>query len=347
MKPGMTSKPRLGFLGVGWIGRHRMEMIRNSESAEIAAICDSTPEMLKAAQETAPEAAVIESYEEMLEPALGLDGIVIATPSALHAKQSIAALERGHAVFCQKPLGRSAYEVRQVVEAARHADRLLGVDFSYRLTEGIQKIREQIRAGTIGEVYAMDLVFHNAYGPDKPWFYDRGLSGGGCVMDLGVHLVDLALWILDFPQVVSLTSRLYAGGKLLSLKPKEVEDYAVATLDLSNGVTAQIACSWKLPAGCEAVIGATFYGKRGGLMLRNINGSFYDFTAEHLQGTSRQTLSQPPDAWGGRAAVEWARKLASGIGFETESENLVQVSRVLDSIYGVDSLERTISPIRT
>src|SRR5205823_9344721 len=115
-----------------------------------------------------------------------LDGIVIATPSALHASQCLAALERGFAVFCQKPLGRNERETRAVVEAARRADRLLGVDFSYRTLGGAEAIRELIRSGSLGRIYAIDAVFHNAYGPDKAWFRDREQSGGGCVMDLGI-----------------------------------------------------------------------------------------------------------------------------------------------------------------
>ncbi len=100
------------------------------------------------------------------------------------------------AVFCQKPLGRDGIEVRAVLAAARAADRLLGVDLSYRFTAGMVAIRDLVQRGELGAIFAVDLVFHNAYGPDKPWFYDRAELGGGCVIDLGVHLVDLALWVL-------------------------------------------------------------------------------------------------------------------------------------------------------
>src|SRR5438270_316966 len=82
--------------------------------------------------------------------------------------------------------------------------------------------------GALGRVYAVDLVFHNAYGPDKAWFYDPALSGGGCVMDLGVHLVDLALWALDFPEPATIASTLLAGGA--PLQAGQVEDYAVAQI---------------------------------------------------------------------------------------------------------------------
>ena len=323
---------KLGFLGVGWIGRHRMEAVAESGLGTVAAVADTSAEMVDAARETAPDARVAGGLDELLE--MGLDGIVIATPSALHAEQSIRALEAGCAVFCQKPLGRTADEVRRVVDAARAADRLLAVDLSYRFTEGMRAIRERIRSGALGDVYAVDLVFHNAYGPDKPWFHDPARSGGGCVMDLGVHLVDLALWALDFPSVDGVSSRLFHEGTPLDPSPDRCEDYATARLDLGTGAAVQLACSWRLSAGVDAVIGAAFYGTGGGAALRNVDGSFYDFTAEAYHGTRAETLAAPPDAWGGRAAVDWARRLAAGARFDPAAERLVDVAAVLDRIYG-------------
>ena len=324
-------KPRIGFLGLGWIGCHRMKAIQETGLVEVAAIADAMPEMAIAAGLLAPDAKLVTTLDELLD--VGLDGVVIATPSAMHAAQSIRALERGAAVFCQKPLGRTMAEARAVVEAARAADRLLGVDFSYRGTEGLRRIRELVRAGGLGRVFAVDLVFHNAYGPDKPWFYDRALSGGGCVMDLGVHLIDLALWIMDFPEVSDVSSRLFTGGEVLGRRDRPVEDYAVATLGLGQGSVVRLACSWRLQAGCDAIISAAFHGTEGGAEMRNVDGSFYDFNTERYRGTARETLSAGPDAWGGRAAADWARRLAAGKRFDPEAERLVDVSGVVDRIY--------------
>jgi predicted dehydrogenase len=177
-------------------------------------------------------------------------------------------------------------------------------------------------------------VFHNAYGPDKAWFYDPTLSGGGCVIDLGSHLVDLALWMLEDGPVVRVASQLFAKGRRLTLPTSTVEDYATAQLDFAGGASVRVACSWNLPAGCDAFIEASFYGTKGGAALRNVDGSFYDFRAERLRGTSRETLSLPPDAWGGRAAVDWARRLAAGQGYDMQAEKLVTLAGVLDQIYG-------------
>jgi predicted dehydrogenase len=333
-------RPRLGFLGIGWIGRHRLEAIERSGVADIVALADAAPDMRDAAAVRVPAAARFDSLEAMLEGlhgahgADGLDGLVIATPSALHSQQAEAALARGVAVFCQKPLARTAAETRAVVDAARRADLLLGLDLSYRHTTAMQRVRELVRSGELGEVFAIDLVFHNAYGPDKPWFRDPLLSGGGCVIDLGIHMVDLALWTLGFPRVTQVASRLHAGGKRLALPSAHVEDHAVAQFDLDNGCVVRLACSWNLPAGRDAVIEASFHGTRGGAAFRNVEGSFHDFVAERFDGTRTTRLAAPPDDWGGRAAVAWACALAQGRGgFDAEAEHFVEVAGVLDAIY--------------
>jgi predicted dehydrogenase len=324
--------PRIGCLGVGWIGRHRMQAISTAGAGKIVGIADVAEDAALSARSCVPDAALVPSLDALLD--LEPDGVLIATPSALHAEQALNALARGAAVFCQKPLARSAAETRRVIDAARAADRLLSVDFSYRHTRGMTVLHHLIAAGEIGRVYAVDLVFHNAYGPDKVWFRDPALSGGGCVIDLGIHLVDLVLWVLGFPRVARVTSRLYAQGEPLEEPSVQVEDYAVAQLDLDGGAVARLACSWNLSAGRDAVIEATFHGTRGSASLRNVNGSFYDFIAERHAGTQRVTLAEPPDAWGGRAAVAWARRLARDRRFDPEIEHAVQVAAVLDSIYG-------------
>ena len=263
-----------------------------------------------------------------------MEGIVIATPSGLHARQSIQALESGKAVFCQKPLGRTAHETWMVIDAARKQDRLLGVDLCYRHTRALQAVRDVVWSGDIGDVYAVDLTFHNAYGPSKSWALDAGLAGGGCVIDLGIHLVDMLLWTLDWPAVASVSSRLFRDGRPLDLPADSVENYATARIDLENGAAVSMACSWNLPAGRDAIIEATFLGTHGAASFHNVDGSFYDFVAERRQGAHTTVLAGPPDDWGRRAVVEWARRLAANPGFDSGIEHVVDVARVLDQIYG-------------
>jgi predicted dehydrogenase len=330
-----ASLPRLGFVGVGWIGANRLRFVADAAAAHIVAIADVRPEAAREAAgflEATAQAPAICTFEELLGQ--DLDGIVIATPNADHAPQCLAALNRGLHVFCQKPLARTAPEVAEIVRLARERDRLLGVDFCYRHVAGVAELKAQIHAGAIGEVYAADLTFHNAYGPDKPWFFDARSVGGGCVMDLGIHLIDLLLWVLGYPAVERIHRNLYRNGQRLPLPAEALENYATAELRLANGVSARLACSWHLPAGQDAVIEATFIGTRGALRLRNLDGSFFDFVVEHCEGTRCRSLRESSREWGGGAILGWTRQVAARSGYHPDAERIEDVHRILDAIYG-------------
>jgi predicted dehydrogenase len=308
-----------------------MRSLHEQGGAQIAAVADPSSRARDEARAIVPDAQLAEDFEALLS--LDLDGIVIATPSGQHADQCIAALQHGISVFCEKPLGCSAVDARKVVSAARSADRLLGVDYVYRHTRAARALRGLVQAGELGAIYAMQLTFHNAYGPDQAWFYDRRTAGGGCVVDLGTHLVDLALWLLDFPPVLAVHSRVFHQGAPLTADGFEVEDFAAVQLALAGGATAQLQCSWRAHAGRDAVIEATVHGTRGGAAMRNVAGSFYDFEAHRFRGTSSELLVGPPDDWGGRALAAWVQQLCRSARFDSSAERFVQVAAVLDAIY--------------
>jgi len=331
LKPAAV-RPRIGFLGVGWIGRLRLQALVADGSAEVAAIADPHLDSLQIAAACAPGARTGNCLEYLLDQRI--DGVVIATPSALHAEQVRSALQSGLAVFCQKPLTCTADEAEAVIASARGGNRLLAVDFSYRHVAGLRELRDRIQSGELGQLYAIDLVFHNAYGPDKPWFYEVNQSGGGCVMDLGSHLVDLALWISGSDGFAAVDARLYGQGHRLEPPYASAEDYATIQATLAEGTSVRMSCSWRLPAGRDALIEAAFYGTRGGAALRNVAGSFYDFRVDRYNGTQSECLARPPDAWGGRALVQWAQRVRAGEGFDAaEAAHLLKVAQTMDRIY--------------
>ncbi len=324
----------LGFLGVGWIGKNRMEVLLENSDAIALAIAEPFEQNATEALEVAKGAIWVQSAEEIFTNN-NIDGVVIATPSALHASQSLSALQSGKAVFCQKPLARTAAEVLEVVEASRQADRFILVDFSYRYTKAFQAVLQIINRGVIGKIFSVDLTFHNAYGPDKEWFYDITQSGGGCVMDLGIHMLDMAMCCLDFPEVVEINSYLYSDGKRLKPEENKVEDFAKVSMITEKETAISMECSWNVSAGKDAVIRAVFYGTNGAVAFENIDGSFYDFKAEKYNGTSTETLVSEPDDWSGKAGVDWVKKIISGIGYDEKSANeYLAVAKLLDRIYG-------------
>lgn len=326
--------PRLGFVGLGWIGAMRLESVAASGRAQVVALCDSVPGRLEALGAAHGAAERFVDYDALLAraEALRLDGVVIATPNALHAAQTVLALEHRLAVFCQKPLALNAAEAHAMVDAARRADRLLAIDYSYRYTDGARALSEMMRRNELGRVFAIDSVFHNAYGPDKRWCYDLAASGGGALMDLGVHEIDLSLWFLDYPYVRSVHGRVFRHGELLSERPG-IDDFATARLHLDGGAVVNVSVSWNAHAGRDCVIRTTMFGTSGGAEFRNLDGSFYDFEAVRFNGRTESVLTRESRNWLGRGIQAWVDRLVESPNYDPEIERSVVVMQVIDEIY--------------
>jgi predicted dehydrogenase len=326
----VSSKPKVGFLGVGWIGRARLEAACAADCVEVVAVADPDPEALQKAAALVPRARLGSNLEALLESSL--DAVVIATPSGAHAGECVRAFEHGLAVFCQKPLATTAAEVKAVLAAAKRADRSLGVDFSYRETRALARLREVVQSGELGRVHTIDLTFHNAYGPARGWADDPVRAGGGCLVDLGVHLLDAACWIQGGAKVASAAALLSAKGAPLRRPPSEVEDFATAQIALENGVALRLACSWHSSFGDEAQIRIACFGTRASAAFENVSGSFYDFRCELYRGKERVRLVEPPDAWGGRALVRWLEGLGRDRSYRPDPCWL-DVALALDALY--------------
>jgi predicted dehydrogenase len=262
-----------------------------------------------------------------------LDGVVIATPNGWHAEQALACLERGVPVFCQKPLAIDGDETARVIAAAKAADCLLGVDFCYRHVQGMDELRRRLAAGDLGRIVSVDLQFHNAYGPDKAWCRDRRLAGGGCVLDLGVHLLDLALWLNCAPQMELASAQLFERGRRVSGRDAAIEDLAFIELREREGASVRISCSWHSHIGRGAVISMRLLGTAGGAYWRNIDGSFYDFRLDLTRGDSAQCIGAPADDWGCRALLSWANRLQQDRSFDSDILLAARGASLIDEVY--------------
>jgi predicted dehydrogenase len=329
----------------------RLDAVTAAGAAVPAALCDAAPERLAAerARLDGPggrlegDIACFTDPDDLLRHAadLRLDGVVIATPNALHGPQTLSALERGLAVFCQKPLALSGDEARRLVAAARAADRLLGVDYTYRTLSSATELHRLVAAGELGRVWSVDAVFHNAYGPDKAWCRDPALAGGGALLDLGVHLLDLAFWLLEARQVRAVSGAVFAAGRPLPPRAEQVaiDDFATARIDCVTGTgepaTASLAVSWNAHAGQDCVFRVALLGTAGGAELRNVGGSFYDFELARFTGRSAAIVAR--DTGGGkslgRGIVTWAEGLAASPRFAPEIARSLLVSDAIDAIY--------------
>lgn len=322
--------PRIGFAGLGWIGLKRLQPLVHSGWDGDLVFFDPDPQAVAHTKSAFPKAKNVASFEELLNHPL--DGVVIASPSALHASQTEAALRKGFSVFCQKPLGKKSDETAKLVSLADEQNLSLEVDYSYRLTEGIQQIKSTLERKQIGDIYAVEAVFHNAYGPDKPWYYNRSLSGGGCLMDLGSHLVDMLTYLFDTGEIYVKFANLLSKGRQIT-DEDTVEDFAEAQLMTASNISIRLACSWKHAVGKDAAISLKINGTKGGLEFQNINGSFYDFKAEKYDQNKTETLFSDQDAWEGRTLCRWVDNIQQGRGFDPESYGLVKSAEILEEIY--------------
>lgn len=326
-----TATPKIAFLGFGPFGKYRLEAIRGSGSGEVTTISDPLIENMERFCKD-NDLKSVNNPETLLET--DIQGIVIATPNRSRKDQIIKALQEGKAVFSQMPMGCTLEETLEIIRTAKENNCLLMSDHAFRHTHSLRKIKTLIDSGELGEIYAANFTFHNATGPEKTWYYDPALSGGGCMMDLGVNLIDSLYWLFPDVKIEHLNSNLYVRGQKLCDSKSQVEDFAAASITFNNGSTMQITCSWNLSIGKDAIIELNFYGTKGGATFRNVNGSMYDFKAEHYKGTRRQVLSLPPDDWGGKDAAQWASQLANKNEYLHETDNYIKTAQMLDLIYG-------------
>jgi predicted dehydrogenase len=276
-------KLRVGIIGLG-MGRHHIRGYRTHPNAEVVAVSDLDEGRLQQRGDEYGVPARYLSGEEMLRVE-DLDVVSIATPNKFHMPLTIAALEAGCHVLCEKPMALTADQARQMLAAAEKAGKRLMINFSYRFTEQSMALKDQVDAGVLGEVYFARTVWHRRRGLPKfgGWFGQKALSGGGPLIDLGVHRLDLALWLMGYPKPVWVMAGTY-NPIASALAEKEgvqydVEDLAVAMIKLENGAMLEVEASWAANIQEHELMETRLLGTKGGLVQRNRNET-YEFEAE-------------------------------------------------------------------
>ena len=279
----MRRKLRMGVVGLG-MGRGHMRGYQSHPKAELVAICDVDEERLNAVGEEEGIPALYTETRRMFREA-DLDGVSIAVPNKFHAPLTIDALKNGLHVLCEKPMAMTVREAERMNAAAEKADRNLMINFSFRFTEASYALKQQVDAGVVGDIYFGRSVWHRRRGMPKfgGWFGDKALSGGGPLIDLGVHRLDLALWLMGYPEPVAVSGSAYnVIAREKAKKEKKtftVEDLACGIVKFANGATLILEASWALNIREREQMSTALYGDRGGLVHRNVGGG-YDFTAE-------------------------------------------------------------------
>ena len=275
---------RAGVIGLGWAGQQHMAAYADATDVDLVALAGMETAALQSfgAAYGIPEEQRYTDWRDVVDHGQ-LDLVSIAAPTTLHAPIAVAALDAGMHVLCEKPMAENVETARLMVKAAEHNDRVLDVSFNHRRRGHVQVLKKMIDAGMLGKIYYAKAGWLRREGIPGlgSWFTRRATAGGGPLMDLGVHMLDIALYLMDEPPVRAVTAATYAEfgprGKGSSMSPFmrktgvqpgefDVEDLSTAFLRLQGGGTLLLESSWAqwIPKDRCYV---TLYGSDGGASI--------------------------------------------------------------------------------
>ena len=264
-----SSNLRAAVIGVR-MGANHVKNFQAADGCEVVAACDLEPELLKKVAEEHNVPQTYAKVEKMLAEEK-LDIVSVATPNTLHHPMTTAALEQGLHVLCEKPLAMNARQAEEMVETAKRNKVKLGVHFNHRMRDDVQAIARAIQAGELGDVYFARTVWHRRKGiPLRPSFLKMDSSGGGALIDLGVHILDIACYCLGFPKLVAVNGQActkFAARDAPGLD-MDVDDFATAYCRFENGATLALEVSWASHHEHPEQMLLHVYGDEGGATRR-------------------------------------------------------------------------------
>ncbi len=281
------SKYRYGCIGAGGIAINKhLKGYDALDNVAIVAICDVSEQALKNIKELYPNVHTYKNHKEMFEKE-NLDIVSVCTPNKFHKEYTIDALEAGINVHCEKPIAMNEKEAIEMVDAKNRTGKQLMLGLNNRFTNTASFIRQYIKDGNLGNIYYVRCGWRRRRFIPKigGWFTKKELSGGGPLIDLGVHFIDLTLHFMDYPSPVSVSASTYkkfANSHCKNLNiPKDIGDYdydiedlATGFIRLDNDVTISFEFSFAMNNEKEEYFYELF-GDKGGVSFKNNELSIY------------------------------------------------------------------------
>lgn len=290
----MAKTVKIGFIGTGGIANYQMRTLVKTGGAEIAAIADINATALAKSQDEFKVKHAFTDWRKLVA-LKELDAVSVCTPNKLHCAPTIAALQAGKHVLVEKPMAMNAAEAAAMVKAARKSRKLLQIAFQYRFSPAAQLLRKEVASGRMGKVlYVRCQALRRRGIPSWGVFGRKELQGGGPMIDIGVHILECAHYIIGSPKAVSAKGACYTylGNKPPAAKAAwgpwdyktyNVEDLAVGMISFADGATLAIESSFAAHIK-EDVFNIQIMGTAGGgtyappQLFRDENG--YMLTSE-------------------------------------------------------------------
>lgn len=346
---------KVGIIGAGGIAQMaHIPNYQKMKEVEVVAICDSNEKKVRTVAKKFGIKTYFTDYKNLLE-LKEIEAVSICTSNCFHQEQVITSLKRGKHVLCEKPLCLNAKGVEEIFkEVERSKDKICMVAYMQRFMNVSQVLKEFIDNDELGEIYYAKVSYLRRRGIPAPgsWFTSKKMSGGGPLIDLGVHILDLSLWLMGNPLPVSVTGSVYAKFKneatsggwppshtLMGNELSygfDVEDLASGFIKFSNGASLFLEVSWA--GNSEEGERFSFFGTKGGARIEfSEDTSSYEKLKIFKGGQGRlfdivPVLSQENDPYYEEVQhfIECIKEGKKPIVTPAEALN---VARIIDAIY--------------
>jgi predicted dehydrogenase len=272
---------RVGIVGCG-VGMIHADAWAQEPRAAIVALAGLDTDRCQKIAHRYDILHLFDDYRDLVQR-VDIDAVSVAVPNHLHLPVALAAFDAGKHVLIEKPLARNAAEGEQIVAAARAAGKVLGICFSKRHKAEMEFLRRHIDGGGLGEIYYAKAYWMRRAGIPGlgTWFTSKEQAGGGPLIDLGVHVLDMAHSLMGNPEVLTVSGATYAklgpqgkgnwnDGRFTVIPENrfEVEDLATAFLRTADGAAIHLETSWATHSGVTDEYGVNLFGDRGGADFR-------------------------------------------------------------------------------
>jgi predicted dehydrogenase len=256
----LTKKTKVGIIGLGGIAQLvHLPILSKLNNVDIEAVAEVNKSRLKAIADKFSIKNRFADYKELLVNP-DIEAVVIATPTSTHAEIAIECIQAGKHVLIEKPLGRTIDEANKINAAAKKHKRLAMVGMNLRFRPDAMLLKTVLNSGELGEIFYIKCSWLRKQSSEQNWFMKKSESGGGVISDIGIVLIDLSCWLIDYPDVKSASVQTYKH------RTKEVEDSAVGLIRFKNNTVINFEVSWSLHSEQDSMR-LTAYGTQGTAQL--------------------------------------------------------------------------------
>ena len=344
----MEQKLKVAVIGCGGISGCHLEAYSKNPNVEIYALCDVNEKNLNRRGDQYHVERRYTDKDKMLAELQEIDAGSVCTWNAAHAECTIAALNAGKHVLCEKPMAMNAAEAQAMLDAAKRNDRLLMIGFVRRFGNDCTIAKDLIEHDRMGDIYYAKATYLRRNGCPGGWFGDKARSGGGPLIDLGVHVIDLTRYLMGKPKPVSIYGATFHKlGDRRSIKSERgyvsatqedggpifnVEDLASAMIRYDNGAVLQVEASFSL--NLEKDTGTIeLFGDKGGLRLDPELTYFGEMDGYMTNVTLAAKTALSFDGLFANEINHFVHCVQTGEPCRNPAEDGVEMMKILDAVY--------------